>query len=92
MTYKWIIIIGFNKISHKFNVKFKSADKLIDDTSNFNLTYESNIIQELIQLDNETEDELFDEGIIENYSDVYEHGVDEAINILKHIVKNKEIK
>ena len=46
----------------------------------------------LYQLDNETEDELFDEGIIENYSDVYEHGVDEAINILKHIVKNKEIK
>tara|TARA_R100001594_G_scaffold3204_1_gene12245 strand:+ start:987 stop:1196 length:210 start_codon:yes stop_codon:yes gene_type:complete len=41
----------------------------------------------LFQLDNEIEDELFDEGVIENYSDVYEHGVDEAIKILKNMLK-----
>ena len=46
----------------------------------------------LFQLDNETENELFDVGVIENYSDVYEYGVDEAIKILKSIVKNKENK
>ena len=39
-----------------FNVKFKSKDKLIQSTgsgspSDFNLTYDSNLIQELIQLD-----------------------------------------
>ena len=44
----------------------------------------------LFQLDNETENELFDVGVIENYSCVYEHGVDEAIKILKSIVKNRE--
>ena len=39
--------------SIKFNVKFKSPDKLISDANNFDLSYESNIIQELIQLDND---------------------------------------
>ena len=37
----------------KFNVKFKPKEKLISDPDGFNLTYESNLIQELIQLDND---------------------------------------
>ena len=41
----------------QFNVKFKPKEKLIKsstgDSTDFDLTYESNIIQELIQLDND---------------------------------------
>ena len=38
----------------KFNVKFKPKEKLISDPDGgFHLTYESNLIQELIQLDND---------------------------------------
>ena len=33
--------------SIKFNVKFKSPDKLINDINNFDLSYESNIIHKI---------------------------------------------
>ena len=38
--------------SINFNVKFKPAINLINDITNYNLTYESNIVK-LIQLDSD---------------------------------------
>ena len=44
-------LLSMRNDSIKFNAKFKSPDKLIKNSNKFKLTFESNIIQELILLD-----------------------------------------